>query len=109
MGNLVMEMGDLDEAIACYRHSVEIGSELVQAAPDDFSAWLGLTEGRISLGALYRVKPRLNDAENEYKKALDVPDRLLQSHPDEPGIRHLLAACHTNLANLYRDTTRAAL
>jgi len=108
-GALEMEVGNLDQAIACCQQSADILTALVQSTPDDLIAWQGLTEGRIQLGTYYRGTTRLPQAEAEYKKALEVPDSLLRRHPDAPGIRHLLAACNTNLGNVYRDTSRAHL
>ena len=114
LGNVLRELGRLEEAEACYRRALEL-------KPD-------LAEAHMSLGATFRARGRFEEAEAAYRRALALQPanaefhnnlaivlrdlgRLAESAPCSQRALELNPAhadAHDNLGNVLRDLGRFA-
>jgi hypothetical protein len=61
----------------------------------------------MNLGNLTSEAERYKEAEELYRRSMDLGQRLVTDEPTEPDHRSLLAHCHHNLgANVLRNTER---
>jgi tetratricopeptide (TPR) repeat protein len=60
----------------------------------------------LSLAALYRETGKAALAEQSYRQAQTILDRLVRAQPGVDTFRRRLSGCHFDLAGLYRDTGR---
>jgi tetratricopeptide (TPR) repeat protein/tRNA A-37 threonylcarbamoyl transferase component Bud32 len=105
LGLLYQDAGQTKQAEQAYLQARAESVKLAGGYPAIVKYQEGLATAEYTLGKLYADKqPRA--AEEYYKRALTIRQRLTAAHPDRPSFQNRLASCHQSLAVIYRATGR---
>ena len=74
-----------------------IFEKLGQAHPDDTAALSSLAGSYSNAGSLYRTTGQSEQAERSFTRALDIQQKLADSHPTVSEFRSHLAKSHFNI------------
>jgi tetratricopeptide (TPR) repeat protein len=111
LGYLCSQMGDKAEAVSWFERAEPLYAALVAAAPDDLRLARGQAHTAFQRATAAAACGRATEAVQAGRQAVERLEALRQRQPDNAEHRHYLAACRSNLAEVYRwtdDRTAAA-
>jgi len=106
LGQIEMQRGRPDQAVALYREGLEFNLESLRRSesPEDRSYHMrGLILSHNWLGNYFRDTGDLERAETEYRRYLDYAEQIHALAPDNTSDRANLAIAHGKLARIARD------
>jgi eukaryotic-like serine/threonine-protein kinase len=97
-GELLVAMGDINEAIACFDHALAINDRVALNFPGVAELQSGLAESLTTIGWSLWKGGRPADALARYQRERTAWQRLLKAEAANPYYRDRLANCETNIA-----------
>jgi serine/threonine protein kinase/tetratricopeptide (TPR) repeat protein len=114
LGILLRNAGRFDEAEAATRKAISLNEQLRAEFPDEPAHQKRLADSYLNLGVIVwadgRDRARPREAEEAYRRALRLWEKLTEAFPDEPDYRHSLGGTLSNLGLLRKvqgDLTQA--
>jgi eukaryotic-like serine/threonine-protein kinase len=109
LGNLLVQLGRLDEAEASHQASIALSQALAAELPENVNMLTELASAQIDLSKLLGMAGRLADAEPVMKSALETLEALLERDPNHLRARALLVIDLANLGEVMSRTGRLEL
>lgn len=100
IGNVKVEQGILNEAVASYRQALAILEQLTASDPGRRDWQLALARAHERIGNGLSDQGASVDAQGQYRKALDIAGRVVRADPENADASALLAIAYQRVGNI---------
>lgn len=102
LGNLSLDIGDVQDAIAAHQESLAVKERLVQQYPSETGYQTGLARSHSNLGMLFLKAGKSDEALASFEHASSIQERQSQAEPNNVEFQADLATIYNNLGGLLK-------
>ncbi|MCG8457183.1 MAG: protein kinase, partial [Holophagales bacterium] len=103
IGEVRLDRGQLEEALAPLGESLALSRELCHRSPEDGELLFELGQSEFWVGYAAWKTRRLEEARRHFEAYLRISERLVAIEPENPDFRLELAYAHSNLGSLAEE------